>query len=718
MIADDLLWPVARLAEGFDALARASGLPAQVARIVALGAGDEDTTSRWLEAAAREMGLEAEPVVTTYRELDEMLAGLAPGILRIPAQPEARFVLLVGRGDRAVSAIARDHSVVALSLDALRAELCREPESAQRAWIDSVLDVASVAESRRERARAAILREQLRHHRISGAWVLRVPAGAPIKSQLRELRLGRRLALLFVLMLASHSMRSFSWWMLAKGAFGGRADHGWLVGWILALVAGLPFGIPAFWVIVRLAVDIAAMLKQRLMLGSLRIDPAEVRKRGIGQLLGLVLECEAVETIAVASSLTSLSALVDLLFAFVVLALGAAGVFHVLALLLWCALAVLFAIRYVERRRAWSEGPPSPAGAVVANGAGRVGMTHDLIEKMVGYRTRLAQERPEDRHTGEDEALSHYLALSADMDRWSACLSGLIPRGWLVLGLLMLVPASLSPDSPPELLAISLAGILLGYRSLGTLATDLPPISDALIAWKSVEPLFHAAGEPETLGSTRSIVDDPSRSMKRVIEAHSVGFRHEGRLDPVLRDVTLEASRGDRILLTGPSGGGKSTLASILLGLRAPESGIVLLGGLDPATLGAREWRRRAVGAPQFHENHVFADTFAANALLGCDWPPKAPDLRALETLSRDLGLGRVLDNMPGGLKQMVGETGWQLSHGERGRLFLARALLQPSELIVLDESFGALDPDTLGKALRCVMDRTKDKVLLVIAHP
>ena len=71
---------------------------------------------------------------------------------------------------------------------------------------------------------------------------------------------------------------------------------------------------------------------------------------------------------------------------------------------------------------------------------------------------------------------------------------------------------------------------------------------------------------------------------------------------------------------------------------------------------------------------------------------------------------------MPSGLQQVVGETGWQLSHGERSRLYIARALLQNAELVVLDESFAALDPETLRRALRCVLERAK--TLLIVAHP
>jgi ATP-binding cassette subfamily B protein len=71
---------------------------------------------------------------------------------------------------------------------------------------------------------------------------------------------------------------------------------------------------------------------------------------------------------------------------------------------------------------------------------------------------------------------------------------------------------------------------------------------------------------------------------------------------------------------------------------------------------------------------------------------------------------------MPSGMLQMVGESGWQLSHGEKSRLYLARALLQKADLIVLDESFGALDPENMGLALRCALRR--GRTLVVIAHP
>jgi ABC-type transport system involved in cytochrome bd biosynthesis fused ATPase/permease subunit len=100
---------------------------------------------------------------------------------------------------------------------------------------------------------------------------------------------------------------------------------------------------------------------------------------------------------------------------------------------------------------------------------------------------------------------------------------------------------------------------------------------------------------------------------------------------------------------------------------------------------------------------------------MGRRWPATADEMADAETVARELGLGPLLERMPAGMVQMVGEGGWQLSHGERSRLFIARALLQGSDLVVLDESLAALDPETAQIVLDCVVARAKS--LMVIAH-
>jgi ATP-binding cassette subfamily B protein len=339
-------------------------------------------------------------------------------------------------------------------------------------------------------------------------------------------------------------------------------------------------------------------------------------------------------------------------------------------------------------------------------------MTNDLVERMVGHRTRLAQEPRDHWHDGEDQAVERYLDQSAAMDRRGALLMALGARGWTVIGLLGLVPAFVSTSGSPLGLAVSIGGILLAQRALQKLTQGLSHVAGATIAWKQIAPLFQAAARPEQRGALLS-VDTKATTL---IEAHGLAFRYHDRGEAVLRECNLRICAGDRMLLEGPSGGGKSTLASLLVGLRRPASGLLLLHGVDWQTAGSAVWRQQVAAAPQFHENHVLTATFAFNLLMGRRWPPRLEDLQQAEKLCEELGLGELLRRMPAGLMQMVGETGWQLSHGEKSRLYMARALLQGADLIVLDESFASLDPDSLRGALRCVLNRAP--TLLAIAHP
>jgi ABC-type transport system involved in cytochrome bd biosynthesis fused ATPase/permease subunit len=142
----------------------------------------------------------------------------------------------------------------------------------------------------------------------------------------------------------------------------------------------------------------------------------------------------------------------------------------------------------------------------------------------------------------------------------------------------------------------------------------------------------------------------------------------------------------------------------------------LLLRGLDRATYGASGWRRRVTAAPQFHENHVLSGSFAYNLLLGREWPASLANRDKAAELCEELGLGGLVAKMPSGIDELVGESGWQLSHGEKSRLYIARTLLQGVELVVLDESFASLDPETMRIAVRCVLAHAP--AVIVVSHP
>jgi ATP-binding cassette subfamily B protein len=330
------------------------------------------------------------------------------------------------------------------------------------------------------------------------------------------------------------------------------------------------------------------------------------------------------------------------------------------------------------------------------------------------------QEAGKHWHDDEDRALESYLKLSRLRD-FDATLLLALPRGWLLAGVCGLAPAFVNGQSSQQSLAVSLGGVLLVYRALDKLAESLATLAAAGIAWQQVAPFFRAASRRQSKGLPAYATGPTTGTLRRaagsaLIEAHDLAFRYDGRDEQVLRGCRLSVHAGDRVLLKGPSGGGKSTLASLLPGMRSPQGGLLLLDGLDRQTLGAEGWRRRVASAPQFHENHVLTETFAFNLLMGRSWPPRPQDVAEAEAVCLELGLGELLARMPAGFWQMVGESGWQLSHGERSRLYIARALLQGAELVVLDESFAALDPENLRLALSCVLRRAP--TLVVVAHP
>jgi ATP-binding cassette subfamily B protein len=345
-------------------------------------------------------------------------------------------------------------------------------------------------------------------------------------------------------------------------------------------------------------------------------------------------------------------------------------------------------------------------------------MTNDLVERMVGHRTRLAQEAPAAWHTEEDRDLERYQQLSEALDQTALVLNSL-PRAWMVGGLAAIAIHIASLPVSPTLLAASLGGVLLAFQALGSIVGGVQTWVSGAQAWAQVAPVFEAATRREPTASVMLPSHAVTRATSKqtpLLLAKDLSYRYRALGRATLDRCGLQVFLGDRVLLQGPSGSGKSTLAAVLSGLRSADSGLLLLWGYDQPSVGAAAWRKRVAVAPQFHENHVFSETFAFNLLMGRRWPPTNDDLEQAEYFCNQLGLGDLLARMPSGLQQMLGESGWQLSHGERSRLFIARALLQNADIMILDESFAALDPKTLALALRCVLEYAP--TLLVIAHP
>ncbi len=119
---------------------------------------------------------------------------------------------------------------------------------------------------------------------------------------------------------------------------------------------------------------------------------------------------------------------------------------------------------------------------------------------------------------------------------------------------------------------------------------------------------------------------------------------------------------------------------------------------------------------PQAGDDHLFQASLLFNVTAPRGWPPSQADVLEVEAVLTELGLGPLLERMPAGIAQPVGDGGWRLSSGEAARVSLARAILRNPDVLVLDETTAALDAPTQQQILNVAQQHCNTIVL--IAHP
>jgi ATP-binding cassette subfamily C protein CydC len=179
----------------------------------------------------------------------------------------------------------------------------------------------------------------------------------------------------------------------------------------------------------------------------------------------------------------------------------------------------------------------------------------------------------------------------------------------------------------------------------------------------------------------------------------------------VFDGLDLTIAPGEHVAILGPSGIGKSSLAALLLRFAAPQAGRITLGGTDIAALAAEEVRRRVVVLAQ--DARLFDDTIAANLRLAA---PEAPDAALWRALAR-AGIADFVRGLPEGLATRCGEGGQRFSGGEARRIALARALLPPAALLVLDEPTAGLDSEAARAFLATLRTAAEGRSLLLLTH-
>jgi ATP-binding cassette subfamily B protein len=694
----DAIWPAARRGEALYALCRRTQLSAAEAAPPPALAHEPPELERYAE----QLGLELEPLVLTRAEAATRLSALAPVLLSLKREHAPGWFAVLGGRAGQVRVLAPDGGERTLPTAALCATIWGEVEAELGQTFEPLLAAALPSPRRRARARALLVADAM--HRDFGcrALLLKAAPGAELGTWSRQFGVWRKALGLLGLHAAQYLLGLGAFWIIGRAVLRDRIDAGTFAAFALLSLSAVPLHLLETAQLSELALRLSALFKQRAFADALASDQDALRRRGVGEHFGHVLDCDAFESLAVTGGLAGGLALIELGAAAVIL-VSAAGPVPGLALALWIALLGLLGARYLAHARRFA--------------SARLELTHALVERMLGHRTRLVQEPRARWHAGEDEQLERYLHAGRGQDQAAARLVAWSGRGFFALSIPLLAPLWLrGPGASSGLLASSLAGALLATRALSRLASSLTALCEAKLAYERLQSLHARPGLRARPVPAVFEPAQPSAAGELVLRVDDLSYRAGQRPEPVLRGCSLQLSQGERWLLTGSSGSGKSTLVSLLAGLRVPASGSVLWRGLDLTSLGLAGWRKHVALAPQFHDNHVLSGTLAFNLLLGRSWPPSAAELAEAEALCHELGLGELLERMPGRLQQQLGETGWQLSHGERSRLFLARALLSRAQLVLLDETFAALDPVTLETCMKSALRHAP--TLVVVAHP
>ena len=239
--------------------------------------------------------------------------------------------------------------------------------------------------------------------------------------------------------------------------------------------------------------------------------------------------------------------------------------------------------------------------------------------------------------------------------------------------------------------AVSLLDQSMTFRMLGL---HLERLSDVALAEEDVSFGASAGAATQLVGR---------------IELRDVSFRYSPSDPLVLDRVNLVVEPGEHVAITGHSGGGKSTLVKILLGLVEPDSGELLVDGMPLSRFGYKSYREQAAAVLQ--EDSVFAGSLAQNIALFDD----EPDMGRIVASAIAAAIHEDIVRMPMGYETLVGDMGSTLSGGQKQRILLARALYRQPRLLILDEGTSHLDSEHERAVNSAIAGRGITRI--IIAH-
>ena len=204
--------------------------------------------------------------------------------------------------------------------------------------------------------------------------------------------------------------------------------------------------------------------------------------------------------------------------------------------------------------------------------------------------------------------------------------------------------------------------------------------------------------------------DRPQHPKDSSVELKNVTFSYDGKKN-ALEDVSLSIGAGQTVAFVGPSGGGKSTLASLIARFFDPQSGSVFIGGVDVRNVDKRELMDTVSFV--FQNSRLLKGSILDNVRMG---RPDASDAEVLAAL-RAAQCMDIIEKFPEGMHTIIGSDGVYLSGGEAQRLAVARAMLKDAPVLILDEATAFADPDNETKVQAAFSELAKGRTVIMIAH-
>lgn len=418
-----------------------------------------------------------------------------------------------------------------------------------------------------------------------------------------------------------------------------------------------------------LSLGIASNVARRL----LRLPIPWFEKRHVGDILS---RFQSVTPIQLALTQGAVAALLDGIFAAFALLVMA---FYSIALTVLALVA--FGLYALVRFVSFSMQREAQEATIVT--AGKAQTT--LIESLRGITVLRLFNQETMRHSLWQSRFTDSMNASVRLGRvgaWQAAANGLIfgletvAAVWIAIGLVIaggfslgMVFAYLAYKTQFLTRGASFIDQLISFRMLGL---HLERLSDIAMA---EEDRSFAGGEPEREAEFEGRLD-----------LRGVTYRYSPSDPLVLKGIDLAVGPGDHVAITGPSGGGKSTLAKVMLGLVEPDSGEMLVDGVPLARLGHKNYHGR-IGAV-LQDDCLFAGSLADNIALF----DESPDMDRIVAAAGMAAIHADIMAMPMRYETLVGDMGSTLSGGQKQRVLLARALYRKPALLVMDEGTSHLD--------------------------